>query len=156
MIKFNGEGKTSYLDICCRLGLAVMFLVAGLPKMFHPYVFANSVEAYGILPDFLILPAAITLPIIEVVLAVALIRNRKEGLWGSIALLLIFIAALGYAIYMGLDIDCGCFGPEDPEGHAFSNIHEAIVRDVVFVVMAIIPLCIHKFSKETGVVSLRS
>ena len=155
MIRFNGHRKISYLDIFCRLSLAVMFVVAGVPKIFHPLVFATSIEAYGILPEFLILPAAIILPLIEVVLAVALICNRKEGLWGSIALLLIFIAALGYAIYMGLDIDCGCFGPEDPEAHLFSNIREAIVRDVVFVVMAIIPLCIHNFSKETVVVSSR-
>ena len=153
MQKIRGAVKSTYLDVFCRLGLAVMFLVAGVPKMLHPYVFATSIEAYGILPDFLILPAAITLPIIEVVLALALIRNRKEGLWGSIFLLFVFIAALSYAVYMGLDIDCGCFGPEDPEGHAFSNIREAIVRDVVFVIMALISLFIQNISKETVVVS---
>ena len=132
-----------------------MFLVAGLPKMLHPYLFAASIEAYGILPDYLILPAAIALPIIEVILAVALFCNRKEGLWGAIILLFIFILVLYYAVYMGLDIDCGCFGPEDPEAHAFSNIRVAIVRDLLFIIMAITSLTIQKFSKETVVVSSR-
>jgi hypothetical protein len=46
-------------------------------------------------------------------------------------LMAIFIAVLGYGLWMGLDVDCGCFGPEDPEGKAYAGIRPALYRDFV-------------------------
>jgi hypothetical protein len=31
---------------------------------------------------------------------------------------------------MGLDVDCGCFGPEDPEAEAFHGLRTALYRDL--------------------------
>jgi len=45
-------------------------------------------------------------------------------------MLLMFIAVLIYGIHLGLDIDCGCFGPEDPE-QAYKGLKVALVRDAV-------------------------
>ena len=41
----------------------------------------------------------------------------------------LFMAILGYGISMGLDVDCGCFGPEDPESKAFHGLRAALYRD---------------------------
>ena len=45
------------------------------------------------------------------------------------ALLGMFLLVLAYAIAMGLDVDCGCFGPGDPEGDAVGNLRSAVLRD---------------------------
>ncbi|HUV78598.1 MAG TPA: MauE/DoxX family redox-associated membrane protein [Desulfobacterales bacterium] len=46
-------------------------------------------------------------------------------------LLVLFIAILGYGIWMGIDVDCGCFGPEDPESEAFHGLKASLYRDLV-------------------------
>lgn len=132
--------KSLYLDICCRYILAAVFLFAGVPKFLNPTEFSLSIGAYGMLPDFLLFPAALFLSLSEIILAIGLIFGKSRYLLGSIAILLLFIAVLSYAIYLGLDIDCGCFGPEDPEAAAFSGIREAIVRDFLLLFCAITPL----------------
>jgi uncharacterized membrane protein YphA (DoxX/SURF4 family) len=112
-----------------RWGLGLIFLFAGLPKLFNWHDFAMIVDSYALLPDFLVVPAAIAIALLEVIAAVLLICDWPQGLWGVSALLLLFIGVLSYAIWQGLDIDCGCFGPEDPEHRAFAGLRMALVRD---------------------------
>ena len=95
-------------------------------------MFAQVIGAYGLLPDFLVLPTAIVLPVVELVTAYLLLMDKPSGLWMTTALMVLFIAVLTYGIWLGLDIDCGCFGPEDIEGRAFSNLRTALVRDLLF------------------------
>ncbi len=123
-----------WLDLGSRWLLAVVFLSAGIPKVADPETFAKIIGAYGLLPEMLLLPVAILLPLAEIGVAIALIFGRKEGLWGAGLMLLFFILVLGYGIQMGLDIDCGCFGPEDPEHEAFSGLRIALVRDLLLLI----------------------
>ena len=51
-------------------------------------------------------------------------------------LLVLFIVVLSYGMYLGLDVDCGCFGPEDPERDAFSGLGWAVTRDFMFLIAA--------------------
>jgi hypothetical protein len=44
-------------------------------------------------------------------------------------MLIFFIAVLGYGIVLGLDVDCGCFGPDDPE-QAYHGLWSALIRDL--------------------------
>ncbi len=106
-------------------------IFAAVPKLSDPVAFAQVVEAYGLLPDTLLLPAAVMLPFFELIAAFLLIRGRISGLWISALLMFLFIAVLSYGIWLGLDIDCGCFGPEDIESKAFSNLRLALIRDVL-------------------------
>lgn len=138
--------KIKYLDTICRFSLAIIFIIAGVPKIIHPLVFATNIEAYGLLPHFLILPAAIFLPWFEIVLAICLILNKRLALWGSIMILTAFIIVISYAIHIGLDIDCGCFGPEDPEAKAFTGLRTSLMRDILFLILAIVPLILDKMS----------
>lgn len=112
-----------------RWGLALVFLYAGVPKLVSWYEFAEVVNSYAILPENLAIPAAIAIASLEVVAAIALVLGREEGLWAIAGLMVLFIGVLSYAIWLGLDIDCGCFGPEDPEHRAFSGIRTALKRD---------------------------
>lgn len=138
--------RAKWLDRGARWLLAGTFLYAGLPKLLDPVLFAQVIAAYGLLPHFLLLPAAIVLPLTELLTALLLLMNRKAGLWLTAVLMVIFIGVLSYGIHLGLDIDCGCFSPEDPEHTAFSGLRTALVRDLLLLV----PLTYgfwHSFSK---------
>jgi uncharacterized membrane protein YphA (DoxX/SURF4 family) len=114
-----------------RIGLAMSFLVAGVIKILDPMTFAVTINAFGILPGPLVLPVAFLLPMLEILGAVALIFDIRGSLGLITLMILMFIVVLGYGLHMGLDIDCGCYGPGDPEGEAFAGIRSALWRDLI-------------------------
>ncbi|EFK10475.1 conserved hypothetical protein [delta proteobacterium NaphS2] len=116
-----------------RTILSAVFFWSGISKLFSPESFAVIIEAYGIIPDSWVMPMSIGLPALEVILAVGLLLDIRGSLAGTTALLVLFMAILGYGIHLGLDVDCGCFGPEDPEAEAFHGLRSAFYRDVVMV-----------------------
>ena len=122
---------TPWIERLCRWLIAAVMIFAAVPKLSDPAAFAEIVGAYGLLPEFLVLPAALALPLTEVAAAFLLLRGRSSGLWIALMLMLLFIAVLSYGIWLGLDIDCGCFGPEDIEAEAFSSLRTALVRDLL-------------------------
>lgn len=123
-----------WLDRLSRWLIAAVFLFAAIPKLLDLKAFAEIVNAYAILPGYLVFPAAIAIPVVEVVLAGGLILGRWQSTLGSLLLLLFFILLLAYSIHVGLDIDCGCFGPEDPEYSAFHGLRSALWRDLAMLV----------------------
>ena len=120
-----------WIEQLSRWFLAGVMIFAAIPKLFDPISFAAVVGAYGLLPDFLLVPAAVLLPLCELLAAFLLIRERRSGLWISAILMSLFIAVLSYGIWLGLDIDCGCFGPGDIESTTFSNLKSTLVRDLL-------------------------
>jgi len=112
-----------------RCGLALAFLAAGAVKLARPEVFVVTLRALGLVPDGLVGPLSILLPGLEIAAAVLLLRDVRGSLALIAALLAVFVAVLAYALRMGLDIDCGCYGPGDPEREAFSSLRGALWRD---------------------------
>ena len=98
--------------------------------MLEPEIFAVLIEAYGIVPEGLLMPAAIGLPLLEVIAGFGLLFDIRGSLALITGLLVLFVAVLGYGIWMGLDVDCGCFGPEDPEAEAFHGLRLSLFRDL--------------------------
>lgn len=119
------------LYLLIRIGLALAFLSAGIIKIMHPLVFAVTVDAFGILPGELVLPTAYVLPMVEIIGALMLLFDIRGGLGLITLMLVLFILVLGYGRYMGLDIDCGCYGPGDPEAEAYAGIRSALIRDTI-------------------------
>ena len=76
------------------------------------------------------MPIALFLPALEIIAAVGLIFNIRGSLAVVTGLLTLFILILGYGIWLGLDIDCGCFGPQDPEWRAYNGLRPALYRDL--------------------------
>jgi hypothetical protein len=113
-----------------RCLLAVVFIAAGSIKLANPVSFAVIVDAFGILPRGLLMPVATALPLLEVVAGFGLLLDLRGSLAVLGGLVGLFLLVLGYAMALGLDVDCGCFGPEDPEGAAFGSIRPAFVRDL--------------------------
>ena len=109
--------------------LGVIFIYSGATKLMAPEIFAVLIDAYGILPEPIVMPVAVMLPAVEVIAGAGLIVDLRGSLLAIAGMLLLFVAILGYGISMGLDVDCGCFGPEDPESKAFHGLRAALYRD---------------------------
>ena len=114
-----------------RWGLAAVFLWAGATKLADPAAFAALIDAYGIVPAPLLRPTAIGLPVVEVIAALGLLADIRGSLAVISGLMAVFVAILAYGIRMGLDVDCGCFGPDDIESRAYHGLQAALYRDLV-------------------------
>lgn len=128
-----------------RVLLGVIFLWSGISKLIDPTQFAVIIDAFGLLPDAWILPMAIALPLLEMLFGLGLLLDVRGCLAGITGLLLVFIGILGYGIWLGLDVDCGCFSPEDPESKAFHGLWPALARDIIMI-LGIFYLYYHRFN----------
>lgn len=97
-----------------RLGLAALFLYTGAQKVLEPGAFAAAIANYRVLPDALVGVAAVGLPVLELVAAVALLvpSYAQGAAWIAAALLSVFAAAMAQSKLRGIDLDCGCFGAD--------------------------------------------
>ena len=120
-----------YLYHLCRLVMVGVFLWSGLTKALSPADFATIIGAYGLVPDMLIGMVAVILILAEIIAAIGLLFEKRGALTAITLMLIVFSAVLVYGIVLGLDIDCGCFGPDDPEAEAFHNLHAALYRDLL-------------------------
>lgn len=109
-----------------RLGLALVFGYAAWVKVREPWiVFAMSIDAYHVLPQWGVIAAAHALPWIELLLALVLLTGRwqRAALPAASLLLAVFFSLMVRSYVRGEAIDCGCFGP----GEAISPI--TLLRD---------------------------
>lgn len=122
--------QNTWVDRTVRTVIAGMFLAAGIIKIQDPATFAAVIEAFGLVPPPLPGLLAAALPVVEIIAAVLLLFNRKSGLAAITGLTVLFLLVLLYGLSLGLDVDCGCYGPGDPEGAAFSSLRTAFYRDL--------------------------
>jgi|GEM_PF-950983 len=121
------------------LGLAAMWLMAGVNKLMDLSVFTESITRFRLtdqkIEKLWIPAAAVYLPWLEVVLAAAaLLRpTRFAASFISLLLLMVFTAALISAWARGLDIQCGCFGDRLQLGH----IKWGVVRNLGLMVWVV-------------------
>ena len=114
-----------------RWFLGGVFIYAGGIKLIEPKTFATLIEAYGIVPEHWLMWIAVLLPTLEVIAGIGLLFDIQGSLSVIAVLMLLFVAILGYGVWMGLDVDCGCFGLEDPESKAFHGLRLSLYRDLI-------------------------
>jgi uncharacterized membrane protein YphA (DoxX/SURF4 family) len=99
-----------------RILLGVVFLVAGLPKIMHPFPFLYAVCQYEVVGASMAKTVVAILPWLETLIGICLIAGIvvNGALLLSSTLLLIFVAAQASVLYRGLDAGCACFqsGPD--------------------------------------------
>jgi hypothetical protein len=125
---------TNWFYKLARWTLGAVFIYAGSIKLLALKPFAVLIEAYGIVPEGLIIPVAVFLPALEVAAGIGLVFDIEKSLGVITGLLILFLVLMIYGIWMGLDIDCGCFGPEDPEAEAFHGLRLSLYRDLIMLV----------------------
>jgi peroxiredoxin len=97
-----------------RLLLAAVFLLAGATKLVDPVGTGRALRDFG-LPSALARPMVLLLPALELLVAAALVPASSAwyGAWGALALLTVFVIAIGVAIGRGRKPNCHCFGQLD-------------------------------------------
>jgi uncharacterized membrane protein YphA (DoxX/SURF4 family) len=93
-----------------RVGLAAVFLYAGATKLLDLRGFEQSIIDYGILLPGTEMAVAISLVILEILVGAGVLFGMRGALPGMVGLLVMFIGVLSYGVWLGLDIECGCFG----------------------------------------------
>jgi uncharacterized membrane protein YphA (DoxX/SURF4 family) len=124
----------SLLYALLKVILSAVFIYAGLVKLLDPRTFAHSIDQYGLLPEALLPAAALGLPALELLTGAGLLLEIRGSLTTIVILLLMFLAVLGYALWLELDIDCGCFTGE--ELSARDGVKTAFWRDLALLAAA--------------------
>jgi putative oxidoreductase len=107
--------------LAARLVLAGVFLYAAYTKM--PWkrpaaFFAMTIDSYQLLPPWAVILTAKILPWVELAFGFFLLIGRPLRLASTFATLLLggFFALTVRTYAMGLEINCGCFGPGEHLG----------------------------------------
>jgi uncharacterized membrane protein YphA (DoxX/SURF4 family) len=137
-----------WLYCATRVLLGGIFIWAGGVKLINPRAFARTLSGWGLVPDELLVPVAIGLPVIEILAGLGLVFDIRGSLKAILGLLLMFLAVLGYGIMSNLNVDCGCFSAE--ELHAHSSLRIAFLRDLGLLGMAGYLLVWHWCQKRSG------
>jgi peroxiredoxin/uncharacterized membrane protein YphA (DoxX/SURF4 family) len=97
--------------LAVRLLLAFAFLLAGAAKFFDPLGFRKSLREFGV-PLILAKPSMVLLPAVEFLVGTALVPAGLAwyGACGALALLTVFLIALGISMVRGRKPACRCFG----------------------------------------------
>ena len=130
-----------------RLALGAVFVYAAWTKLKDPWLlFAMSIDAYKVLPEWAVLVVARTLPWFELALGLALISGRLPRISSvaGLALLGLFFGLMVRAYAKGETIDCGCFGP----GEAISPL--TLARDGSLLAGALFLVVMSFHRKERG------
>lgn len=117
-----------------RLALGGIFLWAGMAKLFDVEAFAGIISAYELLPESLLVPVAIGLPIFELFAGLGLIFDVRGSLSITFGLLIMFAFVLWFGILKDLDIDCGCFSADELKKH--DALRLALYRDLAMLAAA--------------------
>jgi hypothetical protein len=94
--------------------------------------FAEIIGAFGLIPEALLYPAAAGFSAVEILAGVGLLLDIRGSLTALVILLLLFSGVLGYGIWLGLEVDCGCFGADDPLTELL-GLRGALYRDLVLI-----------------------
>ncbi|OLZ52607.1 DoxX family protein [Amycolatopsis coloradensis] len=122
-----------------RLGLAAVWLISGALKISAPGQTYIAVQAFDVLPDGLVRPVAIGMPIAELALGLLLLAGFVTR-WASVLsvlLLAVLIAAIAQSWARGLSIDCGCFGGGGQIAADQTQYPQEIARDLGFALLGV-------------------
>lgn len=120
-----------------RLGLAAVWLVAGIPKLLDLHQNYIAVQAYDLLPSGVVNVVASGQPFLEVALGLLLLIGIGTRLVGVLSVLLfcVYIAGIISVWVRGIAIDCGCFSSGGAVALSDTHYGWDIARDVGFVLL---------------------
>jgi uncharacterized membrane protein YphA (DoxX/SURF4 family) len=130
-----------WLTVRTQIALGAVFVAAALPKLADPPGFAQAIWNYRLAPAWLVLPAALVLPWLELLCGLALclgIWARAAAAWLG-TLLVVFVAALGINLARQRPVDCGCFrtqGPPRAAAERLADMRWDILRDLGLLLLA--------------------
>src|SRR5881628_913520 len=108
--------------LLARVVLVVVFVLAAVAKLADRGS-RQALADFGV-PEPLTAPLSALLPLVELAVAIALIRAAWAwyGAIGAAILLVIFVAGIGYNMARGRAPDCRCFGQIHSEPVGWSTL----------------------------------
>jgi len=105
------EPGLSFALLTARFALTIVFFVAGLAKLLDRAGSRAAIAGFGV-PKRLASPLGVMLPVIELVIAIALIpvASARWGAMGALLLLGVFVAGIALVMIRGREAECHCFG----------------------------------------------
>ena len=123
--------NSKILYTAIRVALGLLFVYAGTLKLMHPEGFAVTINIYGLVSWKMAGFLSYAIPTVEILSGLCLVLDVRGALVVIVAQLLGFMVVLLYALYLGLDADCGCFGnPKNTDNAPTGPLH-AFIRDAV-------------------------
>ena len=123
----------SLVLLLARVLLTAVFIIASLAKLADLSGSRQALHDFGV-PARLAAPFGVLLPLCELAVAVALLP-AVSAWWaavGALALLLLFVAGIGYNLARGRTPDCHCFG----QLHSAPAGWSTLTRNLVLAVLA--------------------
>ena len=120
--------------VVARLGLAAVFLVAGVAKLLDLTGSRRALTEFGV-PTSLVAAGAVLLPLAELATALALVFAPTAG-WGAVAALVLlaaFVFGLTRALRRGQAPSCHCFG----QLHSEPASKATVIRNAVLMLPAL-------------------
>ena len=146
------KNKWDTIHLLLRVFMGLIFIWASWDKLLDPVAFARVVHNYQIIPSSMVNLVAIILPWIELTCGLLLILGllTKGSVFIIDSLLFIFILALGFNLYRGFDISCGCFTLSH---EADNTMLYTLIRDFALLIPGLWLLLYN--SKQTSILSRR-
>lgn len=118
-------------NLFLRFVIGGIFVYAGFMKLIDPKAFAKVISQYDLIPEILLAPVALGLPLLEFIAGLALIFNIRGSLTAIFSMLVLFVFILWYGILNDLSIDCGCFTPAEIADQ--NSLKKAFYRDLLLI-----------------------
>jgi uncharacterized membrane protein YphA (DoxX/SURF4 family) len=127
------------LGLLLRLGLAAVWLSAGIPKVADLSQNYVAVQAYRLVPQAAVGAVSVIQPFLEVALGVLILIGIGTRLVSGLSLLVmaLYIAGIAAVWARGLSIDCGCFSAGGAVANGSTHYAGDIARDAGFALMAL-------------------
>lgn len=127
------------INLVCTAARSVvggLFLWAGLVKAGASEQFALTLAALGWVPEALQTPAALGLPLVEILFGGLILfpRTARIGAFGLGVLSATFAGVIGSALAQGMIVDCSCFGEGTPSE---AKMLWTVCRDVALVIVCV-------------------
>jgi uncharacterized membrane protein YphA (DoxX/SURF4 family) len=131
MLRFKKMIVSPWFNLLLRFVIGGVFVYAGFIKLMDPKSFAKVISQYALIPEMLLAPVAIGLPLLELLAGLGLIFNIRGSLSVIFGMLVLFVLVLWYGILNDLSIDCGCFSPEEIAD--YNSLKRALYRDLLMI-----------------------
>ncbi len=123
-----------------RYLVGLVFIFAGATKLPDPHTLAKSIDGFGLIPAFMIMPLALWLPFLEIVCGSACLfkATARPALIMLAFLTTIFTVAIMQAMARGIAVNCGCFGAQE---WLVSSPPIALIRNSFLISLSIWAYC---------------
>lgn len=131
--------QQEWITLVVRVALAAILGSAGFAKFSEAEGLQKvAVSSYRILPQSVVGPIALGLPVLEMALAALILLGFATRVMAICVglLFLVFIAGIISVWARGLSIDCGCFGGGGQVAKGQTHYLQEIFRDIGFLVLA--------------------